>query len=174
MTNDALRLRDWRAEDFNQYAEFYARDPLSAYSGGPMDRPLAWRHLASVIGHWVLRGYGVWAVEDLESGQLCGCAGAWRPQDWPQVEFAFWFTTDAFAGELAAAGATLAFETLTRTRSAAGLVSFVHTGHEAAQRIVEDLGGQRESGVRELGGDPHFIYRYGEQGDRPQPYRQAP
>lgn len=161
MTSDALRLRDWRAEDFNQYAEFYARDPLSNYSGGPMDRAVAWRHLASVIGHWTLRGYGVWAVEDLESGLLCGCGGAWRPQDWPQVEFAFWFTTDAFASGLAEQGAALTFKALTKTHSTAELVSFVHTDHEAAQRIIESLGGQRESGIRQLGGDPHFIYRYG-------------
>ena len=168
MTRYTVRLRDWRAEDASQYLDFYKNDPLSAFSGGPMEPPVAWRHLASVIGHWTLRGFGVWAVEDLKTGQLCGCAGAWCPQDWPQMEFVFWFTTEAFANGLAAQGAALAFDAVTQAYGAAELVTFVHAEHGDAQRIIEDLGGQRESGIRELGGDPHFIYRYGADGGQSQ------
>lgn len=35
--------------------------------GMPLDRIGAWLYLATLLGHWQLRGYRVWAVD-----QLCG------------------------------------------------------------------------------------------------------
>jgi RimJ/RimL family protein N-acetyltransferase len=32
--------------------------------GRPLDRTDAWLQLAMLIGHWQMRGYGVWIVED--------------------------------------------------------------------------------------------------------------
>ncbi len=48
-----------------------------------MTRDEAWRNMALVLGHWQLRGFGLWAVEDRASGLLAGRVGCWRPEGWP-------------------------------------------------------------------------------------------
>lgn len=46
----------------------------------PQDRSAAWRTLAVFIGHWALRGYGLFAVEDKATGAFIGRVGAWQPE----------------------------------------------------------------------------------------------
>ena len=42
----------------------------------------AWRSMAMVVGHWSLRGFGLWAIEERESGRLAGRVGCWQPEGW--------------------------------------------------------------------------------------------
>ena len=61
---ERLLLREYRdSTDFESYAEFYGSD-LTKHYGGPLDRSAAWRAAAAMMGHWVIRGYGAWAVEE--------------------------------------------------------------------------------------------------------------
>ena len=43
--------------------------------GEPLDRDEAWRSLGYVLGHWQIRGYGLWAAEEKASGALVGRIG---------------------------------------------------------------------------------------------------
>ena len=71
LTTARLRLRLFRQSDFEEYAAMLA-DPVVAQflGGGPLTRSDAWRQLAMFIGHWVLRGYGLWAVEERAIGRF--------------------------------------------------------------------------------------------------------
>ncbi|MCI0738221.1 MAG: hypothetical protein L0Y72_04200 [Gemmataceae bacterium] len=40
--------------------------------GAPFSRAESWPHIATMLGHWQLRGYGMWAVEDRTSAALIG------------------------------------------------------------------------------------------------------
>ena len=61
---ERLILREFRdTTDFDSYADFYASKETQYY-GGPLDRVSAWRAAAAMMGHWVIRGYGAWAVEE--------------------------------------------------------------------------------------------------------------
>jgi RimJ/RimL family protein N-acetyltransferase len=46
----------------------------------------AWREMAVMAGHWALKGFGHWALEERDSGELVGRAGLYLPPDWPEVE----------------------------------------------------------------------------------------
>src|SRR6266699_1266635 len=61
-----LTLRMLRESDFEAYAEVVADPEVMRFigDGKTLSRPLAWRNLASMVGHWQLRGYGPWAVEE--------------------------------------------------------------------------------------------------------------
>jgi RimJ/RimL family protein N-acetyltransferase len=48
-----------------------------------------WRGVAGWIGHWALRGYGLWAVEERASGALIGRIGLINPVDWPGPEVGY-------------------------------------------------------------------------------------
>lgn len=78
-------MRGHMESDFESEAEFYATD-ASRFVGGPMTRELLWRSFASLIGHWVLRGYGFWALEERNTGAYLGRVGLWFPEGWPEPE----------------------------------------------------------------------------------------
>jgi hypothetical protein len=42
--------------------------------------------MALFIGHWQLRGYGWWAVEDRRTGDFLGRIGLYNPEGWPGIE----------------------------------------------------------------------------------------
>jgi RimJ/RimL family protein N-acetyltransferase len=60
---ERLLLRPWREEDLDAYAEMCADPEVMRYigSGRAIERDEAWRQIATFIGHWQLRGYGLWA-----------------------------------------------------------------------------------------------------------------
>ncbi len=47
------------------------------------DEEAAWWSIATIIGHWHLRGYGHFAVIEKETGLNCGLVGPWFPKGWP-------------------------------------------------------------------------------------------
>ena len=40
--------------------------------------------MAAIIGHWRLRGYGLWVVAPKETGGFVGWAGCWNPEGFPE------------------------------------------------------------------------------------------
>ena len=88
LETDRLLLRMWREEtDFETYASMCADEDIMRYIGGKtMTRVEAWRHMAFHIGHWEMRGYGHWAVEEKESGDFIGRIGFLNPVGWPAFE----------------------------------------------------------------------------------------
>ena len=62
-----------------------------------MTRSEAWRNMAMVLGHWQLRGFGLWAVEEQERGVLAGRVGCWQPEGWPGLEIG-WTLRRSFWG----------------------------------------------------------------------------
>lgn len=71
-----LRLRGFRADDF---AAWFAMSRLPAYyryfTPAPMPEEEVWKLLLRSAGHWVLMGYGFWAVEEKASGRFVGGIG---------------------------------------------------------------------------------------------------
>jgi RimJ/RimL family protein N-acetyltransferase len=86
LETERLRLRAWRAEDCVPFAEMCADDALMRYVGGVMDPIAAWRRMAAYAGHWQLRGYGPWALEEKATGRFAGYSGVFEPDGWPERE----------------------------------------------------------------------------------------
>ena len=83
-----LILRKPTIDDVPAEAEFYASD-RARFVGGKMSRELVWRTMAMVIGHWDMRGYGYFAIEEKSSGDYAGRVGCWYPDGWPEPEFSW-------------------------------------------------------------------------------------
>lgn len=101
-----LTLRAPAIGDFDALAAFYG-GPRSRFVGGPVTREQAWRILAGEIGHWTLRGFGRWALEDRATGRFAGLVGLWFPEGWPEAEIG-WSLVDGFEGRGFATEAALA------------------------------------------------------------------
>ena len=74
-----------------------------------------WRTMASFLGQWPLRGYGMWACEAAESGKFVGCVGIFQPLDWPEPELAYSLDRPFWRQGLATEAATVAREWLFHT-----------------------------------------------------------
>ncbi|UWQ75020.1 GNAT family N-acetyltransferase [Leisingera sp. M658] len=48
-----------------------------------------WWSIATIIGHWHLHGYGLFAVVERSTGQTVGLVGPWFPKGWPEPELSW-------------------------------------------------------------------------------------
>jgi RimJ/RimL family protein N-acetyltransferase len=137
-----LLLRSFREDDFEAYAEICADDESMKYigRGKTLSRPDAWRNMAMMVGHWQLRGYGNWAVEEKSTGTFVGRIGFWNPHGWPDFEIGWLvarkFWGRGFATEGARAALNFGFDQLGRTR----VISLIREGNVASKRVAEKLG----------------------------------
>ena len=63
-----LVLRGFDAADFEAYASMMADPSVARHlgDGQALGRADAWRQLALIVGHWSLRGFGLWDMEPSE------------------------------------------------------------------------------------------------------------
>ena len=157
---DRLLLREWRADDFEPYAAFFADEASARHVGGRCDRPDAWRRFATGIGHWAIRGYGMYALETPSDRSFVGFAGVWRPEGWPELEVGWCLMPAArgsgYATEAAAACLATGFGTFGLGR----LVSYIDPENLASRRVAERLGAVREGTIALAGGTADvFLHR---------------
>jgi len=134
-------MRGWREEDLDAYAALVADPEVMLWLGGTQDRELAWRRgLALWVGHWELRGYGLWAVERKSDGVLLGRVGLWNPEGWPGVEVGWTLARHAwgqgYAYEAALAATDWAWANLPIDR----LLSVIAPDNGRSRRVAERLG----------------------------------
>src|SRR4051812_6316886 len=87
LETERLRFRMLRDTDFPVYEKWCANIDLMRYtSGRVLERIEAWRNMAYLIGHWSLRGYGYYAVEEKSTGRLAGRVGYTNSEGWPGFE----------------------------------------------------------------------------------------
>lgn len=80
-----LYLRQPCEADLDSWAEIYA-DPSARFLGGQLTRTQSWGALAATIGHWNIRGFGLFSVISKSSGECLGYAGPYYPEGWPEKE----------------------------------------------------------------------------------------
>ena len=160
LETDRLTLRMLRESDFDAYAEMCADPQVMRYigDGQPLLRPMAWRKMAMMIGHWSLRGYGLWAVEERSSGALVGHIGFWNPEGWPGFELG-WTLRRSFWGQgYATEGARTALKFAFTQLEQPHIISLIHPENVASIRVAERLG-ERLFDSTELMGKPVLVYR---------------
>lgn len=137
-----LRMRMYTEADFDTFAEILADAEVMTFlgEGVPIPRDDAWRRFAFLAGHWHLRGYGMWAVEEKVSGHVAGHVGVFFPEGWPELEVgwtlhrSFW--GKGYATEAGQAAMDWCFEELGRDK----VSSVIRPGNERSIRVAEKLG----------------------------------
>jgi RimJ/RimL family protein N-acetyltransferase len=136
-----LTLRAPCEADFPMYAAFFVDAGASAFYGGPLGEVAAWSRLARDVGHWMLRGYGVWAVERIDTGEGVGVCGLYWPTGWPRPELTWWILPAhrrlGFAREASRAAIRFGHETLGWTQ----VETHCDDANAAALGLISSLGG---------------------------------
>jgi RimJ/RimL family protein N-acetyltransferase len=159
LTTERLLLRQLREDDLEAYAALNADPEVMRYigDGEPRARDEAWSGMARLLGHWQLRGYGMYAVEERHTGDLVGRLGLHRPEGWPGLEIGWLIARDRWGSGYAPEGARavldLAFQRLGEPR----IVSLIHPDNAASIRVAEKLG-ERLAGTVVVLGQEVLLY----------------
>jgi RimJ/RimL family protein N-acetyltransferase len=165
LRTERLLLRAFAEADFEAYAAMVADPEVTRHlaDGRPLGRADAWRQMAMFAGHWALRGFGVWAVEERATGAFIGRIGCFHPEGWPGFEVAYTLARGAwgrgYAREGAAASLRWAHEVLGRR----GVISVIRPANVGSIRVATALGAVEDGAVDFYGG-PALIYRYPDAG----------
>ena len=153
-----LILRGYREEDFEAFAGFGASE-RARFVGGPQDRWSSWRAFMAGIGHWTLRGYGMWMVEHRATGRVAGRVGMIYNDGWHEPELG-WHIYDGFEGKGYAYQASLAARAYSaRHFGLDAVISYVAPENTRSVALAHRLGARFEC-ESELFGQPCHIYRH--------------
>ena len=159
LETERLRLRGWRLDDHAPFSEFLASEATAAFVGGACGPDDAWRRLAGQLGHWALRGYGSWAIEEKATGRWVGYGGLWFPHGWPEPELMRGLAANAHGRGYATEAARRAREFAYRQLGWRTLVSCIAPANLPSQRVASRLGAVHERDI-ELRGLPAGLYRH--------------
>lgn len=160
LETERLILRQWRESDLDAFADMMSHEDVSKYltlGGVPLDRAGSWGAMAVYAGHWALKGYGLFVVEEKRSGAFIGRVGAWQPDGWFRFEIgwalhrAHW--GKGFAIEAARASAAWAFERFDLDR----IVSVIHVDNARSSHLAGRLGMHAARRIEHVG-MPHLVW----------------
>lgn len=154
-----LRLRAPRLEDFQLYAEI-ALAPEGRFLMETQTREDAWFDFAQMTSLWMLRGYGLWSVDVVDTGVLAGFVViGFEPGD-HEAELGYMIGAEhrghGYAVEAAAAVRDHAFTRLGLDT----LVSTIDRDNPASKAVATRLGGLRDEIAEAAHSHAIEVYRY--------------
>ncbi len=159
IATERLLLRSWRPDDLDPLLAMLSDADHAHFVGSTTSRGDAWRRMAAFVGHWSLRGFGVWAVSEAGDGPWVGWCGLWFPEEWPEPEIGWALapamTGKGYATEAALAARRYAYDVLGWSTA----ISFIDPLNKPSQRVAERMGARLE-GTAQLRGVDVGLYRH--------------
>lgn len=148
ITTERLKLRIFKENDWKDLYAYYSDAECMRYTAG---RALAdwevWRQVATMIGHWEIRGFGPYAMEELSTGKVLGPVGMWYPLEWPEPEIKWGLSKNywgkGFAKEAANAVRLMAIDHLPEVN----LISLINKENTNSINLAESIGAVYEKTV---------------------------
>ncbi len=162
LETERLTLRAPGRDDWPAFNAFLASPRGDFVRSGAYDPQLAWRGFGHLIGHWVMRGFGMFVFTRKGDSSAFGMAGPWFPEGWPEREIG-WSVWDAgaegrgYAFEAAAAARDFAFRTYGWTTA----VSYIDPENSRSVALARRLGAARDAAApRPVGAGACHVYRH--------------
>ncbi len=120
----------------------------------------SWRSIAFFLGHWQLRGYGMWAVTTKTEDRLIGRIGFHRPQNWPGLEIGWLIQKSDWGKGYATEGAHILLGYGREVLNLREIISLIHPLNKASIKVSEKIGGYLAEEI-DFQGKRTLKYRYG-------------
>ncbi|SHH97994.1 GNAT family N-acetyltransferase [Marivita hallyeonensis] len=162
ITTDRLTLRLPEERDFADIAAFMTSKQTRFVGDIEPDPWRQWQALLGNLGHWLLRGYGFFAVERIADGAFLGRVGIVNHIMWPEAELG-WNLNPGFEGHgYATEAAVAARDWMFETHGQSGLISQIHPDNTPSIKLAERIGAifEREDTLFDA---PCLVYRHPKQ-----------
>jgi RimJ/RimL family protein N-acetyltransferase len=147
-----LVLRGPEPEDYPDFKATFT-SYRARFMGGPLNAYESWMLYAAEIGHWAIRGYGMWMIHDKVTDETYGMAGGWKPAKWPEAELA-WVIWPGAGGHGFALEATHAARNyFYKTLGWEGAVSYIDPKNLDSIRLAERLGAKKDAEAPTIDGN---------------------
>jgi RimJ/RimL family protein N-acetyltransferase len=162
LETERLILRGPKPTDLDLWAAFAVSD-RAKFIGGPLEPKMAFRAWCTVLGHWAIRGFGMFVLEPKDGSAPIGHVGNWEPMGWPEREIG-WTLWDAsaegkgYAYEAARAVVDYTFGTLGWNTA----VSYIDDGNHRSVALARRLGAVLDDTAETPDRDepPILVYRH--------------
>jgi RimJ/RimL family protein N-acetyltransferase len=141
LETERLTLRAFNDEDLSAWAAIMGDPDVARYvAPAPLTREESWRSMAGALGHWLLRGYGTWAVERKSDGAMMGRVGMINPEGWPGLEIGWTLGKRYWGQGYATEAAAVAMRYAFLTQPVAKLISCIDPDNVASQSVARRIG----------------------------------
>lgn len=154
LRTERLLMRGFTDADLDEWAGICADPEVTRWVGDEhgLSREDSWRRMAYVVGHWALRGFGNWALEERATGTLVGRAGLLRPEAWPGLEVGWMVGRPYWGRGYAPEAGRAAMEWARDELGADHVISLIEDANERSARVAEKLGMTVEGRTRIVNG----------------------
>jgi RimJ/RimL family protein N-acetyltransferase len=168
LETERLVLRDWRAEDVDDFL-IVCSDPETMEFLGPVKDRQGVAELIADLQHRAQHGHTFWAVERKEDGRVIGFTGVIRglvPQIENELEIGWRIARDCWRNGYAYEAATATLEWIWANRPGEPVVAITAEGNVRSRALMEKLGmthrPERDFVHPKLAADdplaPHVVY----------------
>ncbi|HEY3349090.1 MAG TPA: GNAT family N-acetyltransferase [Thermoanaerobaculia bacterium] len=155
---ERLHLRPFRPDDFEAHAAICADPEVMRFiRAGALTRSDSWWQLARYMGHWQLRGYGLWAVVERASERLVGHMGFLDPEGGHGFEMGWALAREAWGRGYALEGTREALDYAFGTLGRDHVACVIRPDNARSIRLAGRLGARLE-GELEEGGTRLLVY----------------
>ncbi|HKC23671.1 MAG TPA: GNAT family N-acetyltransferase, partial [Thermoanaerobaculia bacterium] len=152
LTTDRLRLRPFRSKDFETHAAICSDAEVMRYiRAGALSRVDSWWQMARYMGHWQLRGYGLWAVIERATDRLVGHLGFLDPEGGHGFELGWVLAREAWGKGYALEGTRAAVEHAFTALGRERIVCLIQPENARSIRVAERLGARPRGETEESG-----------------------
>ncbi|MFT6451713.1 MAG: RimJ/RimL family protein N-acetyltransferase [Halocynthiibacter sp.] len=136
---DRLILRKPDARDTAAYVDFFSSERAKYIEVMRADD--AWRAFATEIGHWEIRGWGMFTVclKDAEDTPI-GLVGPWFPAGWPEKEIGWMMYPNAEGHGFAYEAASATLQHAINDLGWESAVSYIDKNNARSIKLAERLG----------------------------------
>ena len=153
-----LVLRGPQAKDYPDFKATFT-SYRARFMGGPLNAYEAWMLYAAEIGHWQIRGYGMWMIHDRVTEETYGMAGGWMPTGWPEREIAWVIWPEKSGRGYALEAVHAARRYFYGQLGWDGAVSYIDPKNLEAIRLAERLGAKKDREAPTIDGND-AVYRH--------------
>jgi RimJ/RimL family protein N-acetyltransferase len=160
LESERLKMRMFQENDWKDLHDYFGDLECGRYtSGRALQEHETWQKVAALIGHWQLRNYGSYALEEKSSSKVIGIAGLDYPIDWPEPEIQ-WGLSRKFWGKGYASEAVRSIKQMTSQYIPdISLISLIHPDNSNSANLAKAVGARFEKNIM-FRGDTCSIYRH--------------
>jgi RimJ/RimL family protein N-acetyltransferase len=142
---ERLVLRMFRESDWRDLHEYYGDPDCTTYtSGRPLKDYETWQKLAALAGHWELRKYGSYAVEEKHATRVIGVVGLDYPLDWPEPEIQWGLVRTSWGKGYASEAVRAVKRMVTEYLPDLSLISLIHPENLNSVNLAKAVGAHFE------------------------------